>query len=196
MIAVRHLFWKNVLRIIVGTLLLAAASSAAWAQAVQNITVGFSASGGGVTVGASTPVPLSDWLTAGIALAVAITALIALRRRNIRGGRLFGFLIVGVAAATMFGVTGNRIISEVRATGPIAIMDLSISPSVNIGALVPNQFVQVNVNNTTGQSVTITSINLDLGPYTFGTPLPTPCNVGTVLAAGAICEMQFVQAPV
>ena len=195
MIAIKHLFWKNVLRIIVGALLLAAASSAAWAQVVQNVTVGFAPAGGGVTVGSSTPVPLSDWLTAGIALAVALTALIALRRRNLRGGRLFGFLIVGVAAATIFGVTGQRIISEAHALAPVAILDLSISPSVNIGALIPNVSVQVNVHNTTGQSVTLTSITLDAGPYGFGAPLATPCNVGTVLANGAICQMLFTEVP-
>jgi hypothetical protein len=162
--------------------------STASAQAVQNLTIGFQAAAGGAVT--ATAVPLSDWLTASVALLVAVSALLMMRRQRLRGRKLLGALLAVAASATMFGVTGERIISTASAAAPVVILDLT-SPTVNVGALVPNTFVQVNVVNNTGQGAQITSITLDNGIYLITTP--TTCTVGLVLASGATCSIMLVE---
>lgn len=171
-------------RIAIGAAALLAVS-AAWAQVTtQNLTIGFQAAGFIPTVNA---VPLSGWLTAGIALLVAASAFVVLRRRRLKGGKLLSALLVVAASATLFGVAGERIIGAATAApGPVAILDLT-SPTIDVAPFAPNSFLQVTVVNNTGQSIQITSINLASGLYVLSTP--TTCAVGLVMASAATCSI-------
>jgi hypothetical protein len=177
--------WSTTVRIVIAVAALLTVATAS-AQAVQNLTIGFQAAAGGAVT--ATAVPLSDWLTASIALLVAVSALVVMRRQRLRGRKLLSALLAVAASATMFGVTGERIISTASAVAPVVILDLT-SPTVNVGALVPNAFVQVNVLNNTGQSAQITSITLDNGIYLVSTP--TTCTVGVVLAPSTTCSIML-----
>ena len=152
----------------------------------QNLTIGFS----NLNQGSLQSVPLSAGLTAGIALMLAVAALVMLRRRAGRGGRLFGWALALVAGTTLVGVTGQRPISEAQAiVAPITLINLSVSPAIlNVGPFsAGDPLLTVEVTNTTGQSIRITSITLDPGPYSVTTP--TTCAVGGILAASAQCTI-------
>jgi len=183
MTAVKSLNLQEFPRVAFGAALFLVVTSSAWAQATQNLTIGFQPLGNG---GSAISVPLSHWATGGIALIIALSALVLLRLGNGRGGRFFGAMVAAIAGATMLGVIGQRTISEAQAT-PVAIINLSISPTLNVGGLFPNQNVTAVVDNTTAQSVQITSITLAPGLYSiFG---PTTCVTSLVLAPGATCTI-------
>ena len=74
----------------------------------QNLTIGFSSLN-------AAAVPLSGWLTAGIALMLAAVALVALRRRTTRGGRLAGWVLV-LTAGTDAG-SSHRTARDLRSGG-------------------------------------------------------------------------------
>jgi hypothetical protein len=177
---------KELLRIALGATLALAVASSAWAQATQNLTIGFQLLGNGPGP-ASVPVPLSNWATAGIVLLVSLTAFVVLRLRNVRGGRFLGAMVAMIAGASMLGVIGQRAINEAQAAAPVAVINLSISPTLNVGGLFPNQNVTAVVDNTTGQSVQITSIILAPGLYSIF--VPTTCVTSLVLAPGATCSI-------
>lgn len=74
-------------------------------------------------------VPLSDWLTAGIAIVLAILAAARLRKGGSQGGRLLGVLALAAGAA-LFATSGQRIISEAIAGADPPEINLTISPGV------------------------------------------------------------------
>jgi hypothetical protein len=165
-------------------------SAAASAQ-VQNLTISFQPAGGPPppTVTAA-PVPLSDWLSAAVAVAIALTAFVILRRRKLHG-RFFGWTLALVAAASMFAITDQRLIGEAYAAGPVAILDLT-SPTLNVAPFVPNAAVSVVVTNNTGQSIKITRIDLDSGPYNI---MAQTCFEGLVMAATVTCTVTLELSP-
>jgi hypothetical protein len=156
----------------------------AFAQSTENLIIGFAQ--GGLQA-----VPLSAGLTLAIALMLAVTAFVILRRRAVRGGRLFGWLLALSAGATLAVVGGERAISEAQAIIVSPTINLSVSPGTldlltywnsNIDPLT------VTVTNTTGQSVRITSVATDnTNLYILSTP--TTCVVSAVLAPNAQCTV-------
>ena len=62
-----------------------------------------------------------------------------------------------------------------------------MSPTLDVAPFLPSPTLTVVVNNTTGQSVRITSITLAAGAYAISTP--TTCAVSSVLAASATCTI-------
>jgi len=151
----------------------------------QNLTITFD-----VSVPAA---PLSDWLTAGIALLLAGMALVAIRRQATRGARFFAAFIAIAAAATFLGVTGNRLISDADA-GPGPSINLVTSPAVlDVSIYVPTSPLTVPVNNMTGKFARITGITgitLANGFYAIGAP--TTCTVGLTLGPGNSCTITLV----
>ncbi|HVN35995.1 MAG TPA: midcut-by-XrtH protein [Casimicrobiaceae bacterium] len=174
---------------------LVGASSEAIAQPVtQNLTIGFSGAAG--TQSVAQTVPLSTGLTFALMLALAIAAYVALRKGRAGGGRLFGLMLALAAGTTLAVAVGNRAISDAHAlTGPVTLINLSVSPAVlNVAPFAPDALVTVKVTNTTGQTVKLTSIVLDSGgPYTVSTP--TDCVVGGALAASAQCTITLAAIP-
>ena len=171
-----------------------AAAPAVLAQQAQSLTVGFAP--------VVTAVPLSGWLTAAIALLLAVSALVVLPRSGLRGGRLFGWMLALVAGATLFAVTGQQIFSEAKAVLPLPAINLSVSPGTLDLAPYDSTPLSVTVTNATNQSVQIKAITLvpPDGPYTLSgapvgltaltptppTPLPT-CVVTGVLPPNSAC---------
>jgi len=138
-------------------------------------------------------VPLSDWLTAGIALSLAIAATIALRRRGAPGGRLLGLLLAVAVGAVLVSTTGQRLISEARA-GFDGGIDLTVNPgspaTLNVTQYFPAPSLAVGVTNLTGRTVVITDIALSSPtlPYVFAPAPPNPhCVQGQVLESNAQC---------
>ena len=173
-----------------------AAAPAVLAQQAQSLTVGFAPV-------ATAAVPLSGWLTAAIALLLAVSALVLLPRSRLRGGRLFGWMLALVAGATLFAVTGQQIFSEAKAVLPLPAINLSVSPgTLDVAPFYPETPLSVTVTNATNQSVQIKAITLvpPDGPYTLSgapvgltaltptppTPLPT-CVVTGVLPPNSAC---------
>ena len=62
----------------------------------------------------SQAVLLSPWLTVAIALMLAVTAFVVLRRRAVRGGRIFGWLRALSIGATLAVATVERAIPKRR----------------------------------------------------------------------------------
>jgi len=185
MTAVKSLRVQRFLRVAPGGALLLVITSPAWAQ-TQNLTIAFQQQGAGVS---AVSLPLSNWLSVGIALLVSLTAFVVLRRRNIRGGRFLGAMVVMIAGATMLGIVGQRLISEARASGPVTLIDLSTSPAtLDILPFAPN-FLTAEVVNTSGNTVQITSITLAPGPYLITTP--TTCATSLILAPSAECSISL-----
>ncbi len=147
----------------------------------QNLTIGFS------SLNPAT-VPLSGWLTAGIALMLAAAGLVVLRRRTTHRGRLSGWVMVLAAGTTLALVTGQRVIPEAQAiVGPVTLINLSVSPaSLNVAPFAPATPLTVVVTNTTSQSVQINSIILDPGPYS---QTASTCVVTGLLAPSAQCTI-------
>ena len=172
-----------------------AAAPAVLAQQAQSLTVGFAPV-------ATAAVPLSGWLTAAIALLLAVSALVVLPRSGLRGGRLFGWMLALVAGATLFAVTGQQIFSEAKAVLPLPAINLSVNPGTLDLAPYDSTPLSVTVTNATNQSVQIKAITLvpPDGPYTLSgapvgltaltptppTPLPT-CVVTGVLPPNSAC---------
>ena len=172
-----------------------AAAPAVLAQQAQSLTVGFAPV-------ATAAVPLSGWLTAAIALLLAVSALVVLPRSGLRGGRLFGWMLALVAGATLFAVTGQQILSDAKAVVPLPAINLSVSPGTLDLAPYDSTPLSVTVTNATNQSVQIKAITLvpPDGPYTLSgapvgltaltptppTPLPT-CVVTGVLPPNSAC---------
>jgi len=135
-------------------------------------------------------VPLSIELTVAIALALAVTAFVILRRRGVSGSPLSGWLLALGACASLVAI-GGELISEARAALPPAAINLSVSP----GTLNLDNYWQSNVDpltvtvtNTTNQSVRITSVTTDnTNEYILSTP--TTCVAGTVLSPNAQCTV-------
>ena len=132
--------------------------------------------------------PLSDWLTAGIALLLAATAVVMLRRQSARGQRLFGWMLALVTGATLLSVTGYRMVSEAQAVPPSAVINLVTSPgTLDLGPFFDSSPITVTVTNTTGKFAHINDITLDSGPYTV--VAPTTCAVGLSLPPGGTCTI-------
>ena len=133
---------------------LLAAAPAALAQATQNLTVSFEN---------FLPVaPLSDWLTAGIALLLAASAVAVLRRRQGLPGRLFGWLLAVVAGTTLFTAVGQRAMSDANAVIVAPAISLVVSPgSLDVLPYAPTSPLDVVVTNNSGQTARITAIELD-----------------------------------
>jgi len=176
-------------RISFGLALVGVAQTAYAQPAPQNLTIAFN------TAITSQAVPLSAGLTFAIALILALAALVILRRRAARGGRLFAWLLAVVAGAILAVVTGQRAISEAQAlVGPVTLIDLSVSPAIlNVAAFAPGTPLTVKVTNTTGQSVQITSIVLASGIYFLSTP--TTCVVSEVLPPAGQCTITLDLSP-
>jgi len=146
----------------------------------------------------NTAVPLSGWSTAAIAVVLAATALLVLRRKGMGGSRLFGWMLAVVAGSTLVAA-GPGLISEAQAVlNPL--MNLTVSPgTLSVAAQYPTSPLTVVVANTTGRPVRITGIDLvpKAGAYSFTPPpytdmhlkanlLPT-CFVSEILENGAQC---------
>jgi len=175
-----------------------AAAPAALAQQAQNLTVGFAP--------VATVVPLSGWLTAGIGLLLAVSALVVLPRRGVRGGRLFGWMLALAAGATLFAVIGQQILSDANAVLPSPAINLSVNPgTLDVEPYYPSTPLLVTVTNATNQSAKINSITL-VPPnilYTLSAPVgltaltPTPltplptCVVDLVLPPHNACVIQL-----
>lgn len=155
--------------------------------------------------------PLSDWLTAGVALLLAASAVVVLRRQTGRAGRLFGWMLAVVAGTTLFAASGQRIFSEAVAIMlPPAQISLTTSPgTLNASTYAPNSPLNVPVTNNSGQTARITAITLSgmilmgggagsvgtkalIGMYEIA-PSST-CGVGTVLSNGNSCTITLVMA--
>jgi len=160
--------------------LLAFAANASAQQLVQVLAVDFN-----VFVPAA---PLSDWLTAGIALLLAATAVVMLRRQSARGQRLFGWMLALVTGATLLPVSGYRLVTDAQAILPSATINLVTSPgTIDLGPYYADAPVTVTVTNTTGKFAHINDITLDSGPYFV--VAPTTCAVGLSLPPGGTCTI-------
>jgi hypothetical protein len=183
----RSLSLSPVPRIALAPVALLGIASTAFAQQVQNLTIGFAT----LNQAVAQSVPLSSGLTVGIALMLAAFALVVLRRKSARGARLLGWMLAVVAGTMLAFATGQRPISDAQAVNPVTLINLTTSPAtLNVGALFPNPGVTVVVTNTTGQTVRIDSITLDMGVY--GETAPTTCVVAGVLAPGGQCTITLL----
>ncbi|MBK7472601.1 MAG: midcut-by-XrtH protein [Betaproteobacteria bacterium] len=180
--------------VLISGLGLLAVAPAALAQSVQNLTVSFEN---------FLPVaPLSDWLTAGIALLLAASAVVVLRRRQGLPGRLFGWLLAVVAGTTLFTAVGQRTMSDANAVMVAPAISLVVSPgSLDVLPYAPTSPLDVVVTNNSGQTARITAIELDtlifmnaarvqakqviIGEYAISPA--SSCAVGTVLSVGNTC---------
>jgi len=173
-------------------------SPAAFAQAQQQtLSVAF--------VNFNAVVPLSDWLTAAMALLLAASAVVVLRRQSGRAGRLFGALLALVAGTTLFTATGQRVVSEAQAFISPAI-NLVVSPSsLVVTPFVPSSPLTVTVTNNSGQSARITGISLDSGAVGVAVPgkaivafysidPSSQCQVGTTLSPLNACTITLILA--
>ena len=152
-------------------------------QLPQNLTITFD-----VIVPAA---PLSDWLTAGIALLLAATAMVAMRQRKSRGARFFSAVVALAAGATIFSIAGNRLTQDANAIVPAPVINLVSSPaSLNVTPYIPTSPLAVTVNNQTGMVARITGITLGNGFYTMSTP--TTCSVGLNMGPGNSCIITLV----
>ena len=79
MTIVKSLHLQEFPRVAFDAALFLVVTSAAWAQAAQNLTIGFQPLGNGV---GAVSVPLSNWVAGGIALIVSLSALVLLRRQH------------------------------------------------------------------------------------------------------------------
>jgi hypothetical protein len=183
MTAAQSLRLKEFSRVAFGTTLLLVVASPAWAQATQNLTIAFQG-------GNATSLPLSNWTSVGIALIVAVTAFIVLRRRNVRGARFFGAMVAVVGGAVMLSGIDQHPISEAQASIPVTIIDLSTSPAIlNVEPFIPFNLT-AQVTNVTSQQVTITSITLAPGPFVIG--VPTSCVASLILSPSQSCSIALI----
>jgi hypothetical protein len=138
--------------------------------------------------------PLSDWLTAGIAVLLAATAVVTLRRRNTRGGRLFGWMLALIAGTVFFAATGQRLVSDAQALLPLPAINLVVSPgTLDVVPYSPTDPLNVTVTNTTGKFARIISITLGSGPtaYDLDPSSLTTCVVNLTLPPNATCNISM-----
>jgi len=165
-------------------LALLAASPAALAQVQQNLSVAF--------VNFIPAMPVSDWVTAGIALLLGAGALVTLRRQTGRAARLSGWLLALLAGATLIAATGQRIVSDASAGAPPGLSLTSSPSTISVAVYAPTSPLGVTVTNNSGQSARLTGITLDPGFYSFAQP--TTCIAGsTILAPGDTCTITLVE---
>lgn len=159
---------------------------AAFAQSSQNLTIAFAA-----VSQPTAAVPLSAGLAVAIALMLAVTAWLVLRKRTVRGSSLFGWLLAICTGAMLAVFAVERAISEAHAVLPPAAINLSVNPAMlDLTAYSSSNIdpLTVTVTNATGQSVRITSVSVDsTSLYVFSTP--TTCASGVVLAPNAQCTV-------
>jgi len=173
------------LRITLTAVALPGVVPAAFAQSTENLIIGFAQGG------LQAAVPLSAGLTVAIALMLAVTAFVILRRRAMRSSRLFGWPLALFVGATLAVVGGERAISEAQAFIASPTINLSVSPGTLDLLTYWNSNTDplaVTVTNATSQTVRITSVatdNTDL--YILSTP--TTCVVNAVLAPNAQCTV-------
>jgi len=184
--ATRSFSIRDVSRVALAAALFAVVQTAL-AQSTENLIIAFAfASAQG---GSQAAVPLSPALTVAIALLIAATAFILLRRRTVRGRRLFAWLLAFSGAATLAAGGWQHAISEAQAALAPAAINLSTSPGTLDLLAYWNSNVDplsVTVTNTSGQSVRITSVATDnTNLYILSTP--TTCVVGNTLAPNAQC---------
>ncbi len=150
------------------------------AAVVQNLTVGLNI--------IDVAVPLSEWLTAAIALLLGATAFFALRRKGVRGGRLFGWMLALLAGATLVAVAGKQGISDAQALRAFPAIKLAVSAgTLDVATYYSTSPLTVIVTNTTTRSVRINAIALDPGLYRLSTP--TTCSVGGNLPPSGTCTI-------
>ena len=142
-----------------------------------------------VTFETSLPaLPLSDWLTAAMALLLAASALLMLRRQRARGGRLMGWMLAAIAGAGLLAGVGQRMIPDARALALQPVINLTVSPAtIDVAQFFPATPLTVTVNNTSSRPATITAITLAPGLYSTSTP--TTCVVNQTLLPSASCTI-------
>jgi len=186
------------LPILLSGLGLLAVAPAALAQSTQILAVSFE--------NFLPAAPLSDWLTAAVALMLAATAVVMLRRQQGRAGRLFGGLLAVVAGTTLFTAVGQRIMSEAYAVLPAPAISLVTSPgSLDVLPYLPTTPLDVVVTNNSGRTARITAIDLQsllfgsgsgarakalIGQYSIHQS--STCAVGTVLSNGNTCTISLI----
>lgn len=154
----------------------ASVATGAFAQTVtQSLTINFS---GG------TPVPIGGWAAIGIALLLAATAGLVLRRSS--SSRTWIWVAALVGSAGLFALQPIR---DVHATTPTTTLDLVTNPAVVVFTF-PGAPVQTNVlvTNKSGGPTTILAITLAPGPYGMFT-VGVPCAVGMVLPPDGTCNI-------
>jgi hypothetical protein len=138
------------------------------------------------------PAPLTDWLTAGVALLLAATAFLALRRRNGRGTRVFGWLLAIGAGAALLSTTGGRVVTEAQAVIPAAAINLVTSPgTLDVSPYWPTSPLDVVVTNSTGRVATITNVTLVNGNYAPPTVGSSTCLQNRTLSPGGTCILRL-----
>ncbi len=137
-------------------------------------------------------VPLSPALTIAIALILGVVAFVIMRRQATRGGRVLGWLLALAALATLAVAGRQVVITDAQASTPAtAPLNLSVSPaSLALFSYWDNDDdpLTVTVTNMTGQSVTLTSVEL-VGTDFYDPWTPTTCTVGLVLGPGGQCTV-------
>lgn len=136
---------------------------------------------------ANVSVPLSDWLSPGLALLLAGTTMFVLRRRKAARSRLFGALLIVAGGAAIVAATGQSIFRDAQALVVQPLLTLTTSPgTIDVGPQFPLSPLTVLVENGTGRPIEITAISLELGVYA---PNGGTCQVGTILSPGATCNV-------
>jgi hypothetical protein len=144
----------------------------------------------------SVPIPLSDGLTAGLALMLAALAFVLLRRQGTRGGRLLSWMLALATGGVLLAATGPRLVSDANAGADASVINLVASPGLlSLAQYVATSPVVVTVTNVTGRPTTITGIALSppTAFYTINAGDPGTCTVGLGLAAGAGCTVKLVR---
>jgi hypothetical protein len=132
--------------------------------------------------------PLSDWLTAGIALLLAATAVVMLRRQNARGARLFGWMLAVIAGTAFFSATGQRLVSDAQALMVLPTLNLISSPAtLDVAPYSPLSPLTVTVTNGSGKFATINSITLNPSSTPYTVSGESSCSRTPILAPSATC---------
>ena len=132
--------------------------------------------------------PLSDWLVAGIALLLAASALITIRRNRGRGARFFGVLVALAAGSVLFSMAGPRVVQQAHALLPSPAISLISSPgTLDVSPYLATSPLTVTVTNNTGELAHITAVTLGNGVYAIGAP--TTCTVDLVMTPGSTCTV-------
>jgi hypothetical protein len=148
------------------------------AQSLGTLTVTFAS--------AAASVPLSPWVVALSALAVASIALWKLRHRSPdKFGRLPTWLMaVAIVAACIAGVRSGIVMRDADAQATLIPLPLTVSPtSVGITTL-PSRF---QATNQTGAPVKITSMHVTNAVCVSVASPPSTCILGARLMPGQSC---------
>lgn len=128
------------------------------------------------------PVPLSPMVSVLIALVLAAAGVMVLRR-SARSGRVFGWLLLGLAAAaTGPAIYRVPVISEASAFVPP--LQLVNSPATLLISSVGTYTAQ----NASGRPITLTQVTLN-NPGLFFITIGTTCVPGLVLQPLALCDV-------